>query len=354
MADFGDEITGLCAEMCPEAERIEREKHRRLSIFEILHGTEKSKRPKTDSRICVKEYSRSAAGRKIDTSRLRPPEVLLETTHYLVNEILDKEKHGRSWLEAYNFVADRMRAVIQDMIILRANARVSITILQKAVRLHILFMHELRNERDFDKKLCFEQLCSYISSLLMHVNNSEDDFPTHSQKLERKQIQKEFSAYYMLLHFNSEQAIQYFLSKPDNFELLKTHPMHELVISKTLNDFVDVFRAIERLPYLHSCCIAIHINALRIDALKIIVNAYASKRVQFPVSILKNWLKFDREEDTVTFCEKLQFPVKEGLVTFSKSFNPDLDVGLTSLLVLVNNKKKWSIKDYVSNKNVPG
>lgn len=50
-------------------------------------GTANSKMPKADLRRMVKEFRRSAAGQKINVAEfLRPPEVLLHTIKYLMQE----------------------------------------------------------------------------------------------------------------------------------------------------------------------------------------------------------------------------------------------------------------------------
>lgn len=79
---------GTCTTMCPISEVQRRECQRQLHCFEMERGTEKERTPRADLSRAVKEYSRPAAGK--DSTRacdLRPPDVLLKTVCYLVDEI---------------------------------------------------------------------------------------------------------------------------------------------------------------------------------------------------------------------------------------------------------------------------
>lgn len=79
---------GTCTTMCPISEVRRRESQRQLHCFELERGTEKERLPRADLSRTVKEYSRPAAGK--DSTRacdLRPPDVLLKTVCYLVDEI---------------------------------------------------------------------------------------------------------------------------------------------------------------------------------------------------------------------------------------------------------------------------
>eukprot|EP00794_Sanderia_malayensis_P019719 gene19718-21665_t len=149
-------VVGQCLEMCPKLERLEREKNRRLSIFETMPQphSEKGSQPKANPLTCVTEYSRSAAGRRIDVKALRPAKILIRTMNFLVDEIIDIEKHGRTWIEVYDFVSDRIRAIVQEMIIQRIDACTSVELLQKAVRFHIIFMYTLQSDEGPSTAVC--------------------------------------------------------------------------------------------------------------------------------------------------------------------------------------------------------
>ncbi|MEQ2240954.1 hypothetical protein ILYODFUR_020393 [Ilyodon furcidens] len=77
-----------CQTMCPAQELWDRESQNRLHRFEMVPGTEKFRKPRGDPLRAVKEYSRPAAGKDVTKpSDLRPPDVLLKTVCYLIDEI---------------------------------------------------------------------------------------------------------------------------------------------------------------------------------------------------------------------------------------------------------------------------
>ncbi|XP_031546733.1 SAC3 domain-containing protein 1 isoform X2 [Vicugna pacos] len=110
----GSELpVGTCLDMCPAAERVQREKERRLHPFEVAPGY-RGDQPRADPQRVVKEYSRPAAGKiRPPPSQLRPPSVLLATVRYLASEVA--ERTDASPAEVASFVADRLRAVRLDL-----------------------------------------------------------------------------------------------------------------------------------------------------------------------------------------------------------------------------------------------
>ncbi|CAG9840045.1 unnamed protein product [Diabrotica balteata] len=82
---------GICKEMCPSSEARLREKQGLLHILEVVPGTEHHKNPKADLKRVVKEFTRSAAGKSfLITENLRPPDVLLKTINYLLDECCEE------------------------------------------------------------------------------------------------------------------------------------------------------------------------------------------------------------------------------------------------------------------------
>lgn len=91
---------GTCQSMCPARELRDREAQSRLHCFEMLAGTERARLPRGDPSRAVKEYSRPAAGKDTTApTNLRPPDVLLKTVHYLIDDIA-ASLHLRPWTEA--------------------------------------------------------------------------------------------------------------------------------------------------------------------------------------------------------------------------------------------------------------
>lgn len=91
---------GSCHSMCSVRELRERERQKRLHCFEMMHGTERDRLPRGDPLRAVKEYSRPAAGKdSANPAELRPPDVLLKTVCYLIDDIA-ASSHLHPWTEA--------------------------------------------------------------------------------------------------------------------------------------------------------------------------------------------------------------------------------------------------------------
>ena len=100
-------VVGLCQLMCPEEERFNRERQRRLHKFEIKGGIRKTGTPQADLHAVVKEYTRCAAGKEIRLKELRPANVLQMTMNYLIDNVADRE--DEPWHVVYSFMSDRIR-----------------------------------------------------------------------------------------------------------------------------------------------------------------------------------------------------------------------------------------------------
>ncbi|KAL2805838.1 SAC3 domain-containing protein 1 isoform b, partial [Daubentonia madagascariensis] len=122
---------GTCPDMCPAAERAQRERERRLHRFEVAPGC-RGDWPRADPHRAVKEYCRPAAGKpRPPPSELRPPSVLLATVRYLASEVAESADASRA--EVASFVADRLRAVRQDLALQGAGDAEAAVVLEAAL-----------------------------------------------------------------------------------------------------------------------------------------------------------------------------------------------------------------------------
>lgn len=134
---------GLCPDMCPAAERAQRERERRLHRLEVGPGGRGSL-PRADPRRAVKEYSRPAAGKpRPPPSLLRPPPVLLATVRYLAGEVAGREAASA---EVAGFVADRLRAVRLDLSLQGADDAEAAAVLEAALATLLAVVARLRPE----------------------------------------------------------------------------------------------------------------------------------------------------------------------------------------------------------------
>jgi len=84
----GGARVGKCMLMCPEKERIRREKQRQLSVFEIDQSVRDGHgRLCSSPALAVKEYIRAGAGQQVpDPHDLRPPPALVKTIDHLMKK----------------------------------------------------------------------------------------------------------------------------------------------------------------------------------------------------------------------------------------------------------------------------
>lgn len=310
------QLTGQCLDMCPLSERISREQSGRLSIFEMVPGTESYKYPKANPVTCIKEYSRSAAGCKTDDVRtLRPAHVLISTMNFLMNEILNQVGHSKKrWIDIYDFVSDRIRAIRTDLIIQRIESTITAQILIKAVRFHIVIIEKLKDEIDFDKGLCLNHLRSYLSSLSLH---------SKTLCCEMNALDSEIQLYNVLINFNSTEMV-HSIVKNLLLETIgqpfdsKCQLLLQLMSSLSLSNHIQLFRIFENLPYIASCCVSINLDVLRVNALELFNSAYSCKNVKVPIEVVAEWLKFDSPEGASKFCNCTGLKTEEKFVIFDK------------------------------------
>ena len=170
----GDFIQGTCMQMCPQREISSREKQRRLHFFETVAFTSRSTtctnsnisqqdKLRADPRAVVKEFTRSAAGKAIDPSELRPFHVLLRTVNYLIDVIAAKDG-DYPWHMIYLFVFDRTRSVRQDLVVQRISGKPVVEIFEKICRFHIISSYQLcESSIDvFDGKINNDHTCRVL------------------------------------------------------------------------------------------------------------------------------------------------------------------------------------------------
>ena len=337
-----ENVIGECMEMCPKAEILLREETRRLAVFEMVAGTENGRFPKANHNTCVKEYTRSAAGCRIDRSKLRPAHVLQKCMNYLTDEIVDQDKHGKSWVEIFEFVSNRVRAIRQDMVVQRIQGDVVVDILKKAVRFHIVVMEECKSERNFDRALCLDQLHGCLLPLMEYVKT-----------IKNVSVEYESHLYYVLLNMKStslalnsiRDMLQERIYRKENEH---EHAIFELALAYILFNYHRLFKIFERLPYIASCCLATSVNHLRIKALNIIQKAYSSKNSKLPLETITKWLRFDSCEDAREFCNVLGLNTDNEFIFLNKTLQIE-----SSEVERLNDRSNWRLIGIKKFKSVP-
>ncbi|XP_071788070.1 SAC3 domain-containing protein 1-like [Asterias amurensis] len=309
-----NEIVGRCLDMCPERERKTRELQERLHPLEVAPGVN-PKSANASHKTMIKEYSRPAAG-KADAvaSDLRPPEVLLETMHYMITKLL--QRSDQSFVTQYDFIFDRTRSIRQDLVIQRASGVECMQILELAIRFHLYSGYRLCTEHvsRFDGKINNDHTQECLKRLLVMYQDAETDGSTTSPNRE------EFEALYLIFNLGSPEALRHALSLPVGVRQCPSVQLALRIHSAHLQgNFIRVWRLGSQCGYIQSCALHRHLRLARWQALQILNTAYSSKNLRFPVRVLSKWLVFDSDNDTIEYLELCGLEVNDRGVPFHKS-----------------------------------
>ncbi|XP_014843473.1 PREDICTED: SAC3 domain-containing protein 1 [Poecilia mexicana] len=315
--DQGKEIKEMaprasCQTMCPAQELRNRESQNRLHCFEVVPGTESFRKPKGDPLRAVKEYSRPAAGKDVTKpSCLRPPDVLLKTVCYLIDEIAGSTSL-HPWTEVYSFVFDRLRSVKQDMIIQRLSGKDCVAILEPTVRFHIYASYRLCGEplRIYDPRINDTHLQEYLSWLFDCYKTGSGPYPN----------QEEFQTLGLLYNLGSSPAAQDILELP---ERLRQTPSLKLALAINRafleGNHVHLLRLVQKLDFLQACALHRHLVTCRRHLLLIYCHGYHSRNCRFPLDRLAQLLSLEPSL-TAELCQVYGIEVNQhNQVLFSKS-----------------------------------
>ncbi|EME31142.1 Germinal-center associated nuclear protein [Galdieria sulphuraria] len=297
-------LIGTCLEMCPAEERTRRELQRDLSIFEIDYckPTVEGEPPKVDHLKAVKKYVRSAACQEAPKpNEIRPPYILEKTMEYLMEYIVDRK--DCSFSEVHNFVRDRTRSIRQDFTFQGVRNEMTIDIIEKTVRFHILSEQRLCEEDSsvYSSRQNMEQLDKCLISLREMYRERRAKGLTTSVN------EGEFQAYYVLSHFDPHSILA--VCRELDIHVLKSRQVEfALKVYQTLrsNNYVGFFRLLQRASYLVACMMQQHFSFVRKSALLIMQKCYSRFPVM-PIAELEEMLAFEDLEDTLSFCESLGF-----------------------------------------------
>uniref|UniRef100_A0A8C4Q7N5 SAC3/GANP/THP3 conserved domain-containing protein n=1 Tax=Eptatretus burgeri TaxID=7764 RepID=A0A8C4Q7N5_EPTBU len=322
-------VLGTCSDMCPIAERVQRERERRLHRFEQTpapqagFGDRDSPNPvggrRADPLRIVKEYSRPAAGKgSTRPEDLRVAPTLMRTVDYLLDEVVSRT--DASFPEVYDFVSDRLRAVRQDLVIQRLSGRDRLPILEKSARFLLVAGYLLDCESPspehthLDGKLNEQQTQETLSRLL----HSLDEHDVMSAG--------EWHAIYLLYNLGSFFALQSMLKlRPQARDRPVLKMAWEINRAFMESNYVRLFRLALRLPFLHSCALHRHIAALRAAAVHRYKSAFASRNCSLPLDKLVEWLALDGVAQGVALCCHfgLALSADDRTVTFSRKYVRD-------------------------------
>ncbi|XP_017262449.1 SAC3 domain-containing protein 1 [Kryptolebias marmoratus] len=311
---------GTCLTLCPAQELLDREAQNRLHRFEMVPGTERNRKPRGDPLRAVKEYSRPAAGKDVTKpSDLRPPDVLLKTVCYLIDDIAASPTL-HPWTEVYSFVFDRLRSVKQDMIIQRLSGLDCTAILERTVRFLIYASYHLCGEplRLYDPRINDTHLQEYLSWLLDCYTTGTGPYPN----------QEEFQALCLLYNLGSARAMLHVVQLPKRLRCAPSVTL-ALAINQAFleRNPVRLLRLARRLNFLQACALHRHLAACRRDLLLIYSHGYSSRNCRFPLGKLAQALSLDASL-TAQLCETYGVEVNQhNQVVFSKAAFTEAEQG---------------------------
>nr|KYP41627.1 80 kDa MCM3-associated protein [Cajanus cajan] len=298
-AQLSSNFVGTCPYMCPERERIQREKLRDLAVFERLNGNP----GKSSPALAVKKFCRTISTKYVQASDMRPIIVLEDTLNYLLS-LLESKEH--SFEVVHDFVFDRTRSIRQDLTMQNIVNKKAIYMYEAMVKFHVVSHYKLwcsvpdPNTASMHH-LNLEQLTKTLTSLLnlYEVNRNSNDM------LENE---AEFHSLYVLLHLGSssqpmgEPLSLWFrrLSTP----VLKSKEMcfaRRILRSFRLGNYKDFFcTAAAQTSYLQFCIMMPYINEVRAMALSCI-NFGGYKLHPYPLLDLSKHLMI-KEPDLESLC----------------------------------------------------
>ncbi|XP_049748386.1 SAC3 domain-containing protein 1 [Elephas maximus indicus] len=300
---------GTCPDMCPAAERAQREKERRLHRFEVVPGC-RGDQPRADPQRAVKEYSRPAAGKpRPPPSQLRPPRVLLAAVRYLAGEVAERADASRA--EVASFVADRLRAVRLDLALQSAGDAEAAVVLETALATLLAVVARLGPDAArgaVDPGLLQAQVQEGFGSLRRCYARGAGPHPR----------QAAFQGLFLLYNLGSVEALHEILQLPAT--LRACPPLHTaLAVDSAFREgnTARLFRLLRTLSYLPSCAVCGHVARARRRALARLARALSTPKGQtLPLGFLVHLLALDGPEEARDLCQAHGLPLdgEEGVV----------------------------------------
>ena len=258
--------------------------------------------PRVDHQLAVKKYRRSAAGQdpEIFPEDIRPPAVLMKTMDFLIYQILKKD--NVEYLEIYNFIRDRGRAIRKDFKVQnQMKGQECVSCLERLTRflIHSDFMLSDVPESKYSWKQNRHQLIDTLTTLMEAYDEDSHNSIKYSSE-------PEFRSYYILLMLDDCTPIDKYQSwGPEirrNNLVLECLSIHQLYQNRL---FELLFRSLGKgkLKYLHLCILHSLIGSLRFEAFKSMFNALSSRERQIKLETVENMLLFNDAQDAIGFCE---------------------------------------------------
>ncbi|XP_021120267.1 SAC3 domain-containing protein 1 isoform X1 [Heterocephalus glaber] len=327
---------GICPDMCPAAERAERERERRLHHLEVAPGCHGGP-PRADPQRTVKEYRRPAAGKPPPPpTQLRPPSVLLATVRYLASQVADSA--GACRAEVASFVADRLRAVRLDLALQGAGHAEVAVVLEAALATLLAVVARLGPDGargPVDAVLLQTQVQESFGSLRRCYAKSGGPHPRQATfqglfllynldrgRCERassqtgsrgsRKVKKALASSSQLpILSGSTEALCEVLQLPAT---LRASPALRMALAVDSafreGNTARLFRLLRTLPYLQSCAVQGHVGHARRLALARLTRALSTPKGQIlPLGFMVHLLALDGLHEARDLCQAHRLPL---------------------------------------------
>lgn len=298
-------IIGTCEEYCPKFEYIERKIRGDISRYE--------------NNIVFKKFYRSSAGKsKSFPEDVRPIHVLLQATNYLIDL-----SYNDFSMEMYKFIENRTRAIRMDLNLQDATSKMSIEILEKIARFHIIYYYVLFDNKEFEAHLNQDQLKKILLTLenLYHKNNISNE---------------EFISYILLLSIDSKYPqLETFLTYP------KVRQAYNIRRYYQQGNIFRYFCECRKLDLLSFCVSLMSFDKVRMKAIEMFDKSLMEK---VDINFFYNLL-YTSEREVISLFSKMNVYVFEDKADFKDSDIYESEeylvkerkepIGLKSLSVLI-------------------
>lgn len=238
-----------------------------VNFLEAVPGTEHQRHPTGSPALAVKRYARPAAGRALPLpAEVRPIGVLERTTDHLI-ALTDNAFSG-----TYAFIADRLRAVVQDLVVQAINDERAALIYERIIRFHALSAVRYAEEPapSYSAYHNHELLSKALVSL-MHI------YATVPPRDEAAELARsEFHGYQLLLHA-AEPMLSLSHARTLSARLLASAPVERalrLLHALSARDGLLVLRLARSLPPTAVGCLLHLVPAAREAAAGALRRAY--------------------------------------------------------------------------------
>ncbi|CAK7210988.1 actin cytoskeleton and mitosis protein [Sporothrix bragantina] len=329
--DEAIDFKGICEEMCPEYEKIERIFQHNVMMAEKAESPDGTMWPSTP--LMVKALTRSSAGQEAPLPMdVRTVAALKRTLDHLIDDVLGDDSRLPA---VHNFLWDRTRAIRRDFIfhsnMSEEEMLQQIYCFETITRFHATSLHLLSQTgfapEGFDQRQEREQLSKALLSLLQAYDDCKDRQITCTNECE-------FRAYFILLnahdpnfqHKVAEWGMDLWYESDDVQTAMTLSQAMQSVwdwrgpikptapTTTALGAFATFFRIVEspQVSYTMACLAEMHFVHVRRGILRNMTRAYARARdspKDLTIAALNSMLRFDTIDEAWDFviANKLEF-----------------------------------------------